>query len=174
MQKNESVTTKQFVRDTSRTWDIPRRVIWDMLQSGFGIQHGEDRVMSALEHWEALRMIDEYMCGVDDDDPDDDPEDRHSVLFDIHYPADYTIPGTAGMKVTVDGEEYTLACDIEYTIRDGRSMVTPVAQTFHPSHPGEIGEIAWNPLWPDELSAWLDAGKFDSDIDGILWTDGDD
>lgn len=170
MQKNESVTTKQFVRDISRTWDIPRRVIWDMLQSGFGIQHGEDRVMPALDHWEALRMVDAYICGIDDDDP----EDRHSILADSHYPADFTIPGTAGMKVTVGGVEYALACDIEYTIRDGRSMVTPVAQTSHPSHPGEIGEIAWNPLCPDELSAWLAAGEFDSDIDGILWTEDDD
>lgn len=66
MNNSEYTTTKQFVRDTSRTWDIPRRVIWDILQAGFGVQHGENRAMSALEHWEALRMVDEYICGIDD------------------------------------------------------------------------------------------------------------
>lgn len=93
---------------------------------------------------------------------------------------EFFIPDTAGLEVTVDGVAYTLAGNIEYAFDEDAvrrepycTVITPVAQTFHPSHPGEIGEINWKPMFLEDLDAWIDSGNFNSRIDGIIWA-GDD
>lgn len=69
------VTFRQFVSSTSRMYRMPKRIFWELLQSGLNVNRDRDgdRAMSKLEHWMALRMIDEYMCDPDADDPDAAP-----------------------------------------------------------------------------------------------------